>query len=39
MGMGTLGIGPRCAWEGRGTWGSLERVERGRDASVGGRGA
>ena len=39
MGAGALRIGPRCTWEGQGTWGSLEHVERGHDASVGGRGA
>ena len=38
MGVGALGIGPRCAWEGWGMWGSLECVERGRDTSVGGHG-
>ena len=38
-GVGAFGIGPRCAWEGWGTWGSLEPIERGCDVLVGGRGA
>ena len=39
MGVGALGIGPRCAWEGRGMEGSLEHIERGHDVSIGGHGA
>ena len=38
-GVGALRKGQRCAWEGRGMWGSLEHVKRGCDASVGGCGA